>query len=279
MGLLLRAKSLRYSNRMSRIQVSTDTTGNLESIAFPEPVFVKSTFGAHHLHPTNFSTVDTRHSPPDWILAILLFCFLLLAWTQVFFHKRVQQILRAPFSQRFTNQLIRDGNLFRERVAIALGTIYLLALSLLLYEFNQQVLGLRIHPFEGFNLYLLILVLIIVLSVLKVILMQFLGSIFRTRETTSNYLLNILIFASLTGPGMTIMLVFITYLQSTYLFYICISFLAVILLFRFIRGFYIGLALTKFSYLFLFVYLCTLEILPLLVLVKVLLNQVKATGG
>jgi hypothetical protein len=33
------------------------------------------------------------------------------------------------------------------------------------------------------------------------------------------------------------------------------------------------MTLTKFSYLFLFVYLCSLEILPLLVLIKILLNQ------
>jgi hypothetical protein len=39
-----------------------------------------------------------------------------------------------------------------------------------------------------------------------------------------------------------------------------------------LRGFLIGISITKFSWLFLFVYLCTLEILPLVVFLKVVLK-------
>jgi hypothetical protein len=113
----------------------------------------------------------------------------------------------------------------------------------------------------------------------KVALVQLLGAIFKTRETTGNYLLNLLIFALLSGPVLLIALVFIIYLKLVILLYICLFIFALLLVFRFMRGFFIGMALTKFSYLFLFVYLCSLEILPFLVLIKILLNNTHHTGA
>jgi hypothetical protein len=264
---------------MSRIHSSPDTTLTFESLVFPQPVFVKSPFQAHHLRPGDFTVGQVHSAQPDWVLAILLLCFLLLAWTQVFYHKRVRQIIRAPFSQRFINQLTRDGNLFRERVSVSLGIVYLLAFTLFLFEFNSQILRLTIPPFEGFSLYLLITAITLAILIFKVFLIQLLGSIFRTREITNSYLLNILIFALLSGPMLLFMLVFIAYLNSVILFHICTIIFIITLIFRFLRGYYIGLALTKFSYLFLFVYLCSLEILPLLVLVKILINYLKTVGA
>jgi hypothetical protein len=191
--------------------------------------------------------------------AILLMCFIILAWVQVFYHKRFGQLLRAPFSKRFINQLIRDGNLFRERIAIALGVVYFLAFSLFIYHCIETVLPVSFGRFSGIRL--------------------FLGMIFKTRETTGNYLLNLLIFLLLSGPVLLAGLVWITYLGSGILLFILIAIFVMLMLFRLIRGFFIGMELRKFSYLFLFVYLCSLEILPLLVLIKILLNITKATGA
>ena len=264
---------------MSRINSSTDTTLTLQSTVYPKPVYVKTIFQAHLLQPTDFQINDVHKSQPDWILAIFVLCFILLAWVQVFYHNRIQQIFRAPFSKRFINQLTRDGNLFMERVAVALGLVYMLTFSLLLYECNEQILGFTFSQVSGISLFGLITLLNVGVLAAKVALVQLLGVIFKTRETTGNYLLNLLIFALLTGPLLLIALIFIVYLKSLLLLHICLFIFVSLFVFRFIRGFFIGMALTKFSYLFLFVYLCSLEILPLLVLIKILLNQTQTTGA
>ncbi|MCX6306153.1 MAG: DUF4271 domain-containing protein [Bacteroidetes bacterium] len=263
---------------MSRISSSPDTTLTMQSIAFPKQVFVKTIFQSHQLQPSDFQVNQVRNNQPDWVLAILVVCVILLAWVQVFYHKRLQQIFRAPFSRRFINQLTRDGNLFMERIAVALGIVYILAFSLFLYEFNEQVLKLSFHGITGIPLYWLITLLNIGVLAAKLALVQFLGIIFKTKETTHNYLLNLLIFALLSGPLLLATLIFIVYLKSVLLLYICLAVFSLMLVLRFIRGFFIGMALTKFSYLFLFVYLCSLEILPLLVLIKILLNHTQTTG-
>ncbi len=264
---------------MNRIHFSTDTTLTLQSASFPQPVFGKSIFQAHQLQPDDFHIIQFRKEQPDWILAIIMVCFILLAWVQVFYPKRVLQIFRAPFSKRFINQLTRDGNLFKERIVIALGIVYILTYALMLFELNEQILGFSVPGLSRVSLYWLIVIVYVGFLTAKVALVQLLGAIFKTRETTGNYLLNLLIFALLSGPVLLTALVFIIYLKLVILLYICLFIFALLLVFRFMRGFFIGMALTKFSYLFLFVYLCSLEILPFLVLIKILLNNTHHTGA
>jgi hypothetical protein len=251
----------------------------MESAAFPKPVYEKSIFKSHKLQPTDFHVNKLQNTQPDWMLAILILCFVLLAWVRVFYPKRIQQIFRAPFSKRFINQLTRDGNLFRERIAVAMGTVYILTFSLLLYEFNEKVLGIAVRGVSGMVLFGLITAISIGFLAAKVALVQFLGAIFKTRETTSNYLLNLVIFALLSGPVLLIAMVLIVYLNSVVVLYLCLFIFILLLALRFMRGFFIGIALTKFSYLFLFVYLCSLEILPILVLIKILLTYTHTTGA
>ncbi|MDP1621446.1 MAG: DUF4271 domain-containing protein [Bacteroidales bacterium] len=263
---------------MNQIETSPDTTLTLQSAVFPQPVYVKTIFSSSELRPTDFQITHAHKTQPDWMPAILVLCFILLAWGRVFYPKRIRQILRAPFSKRFINQLTRDGNLFVERITIALGFIYFLTFSLFLYEFNEQILGFTFHGMSGISLYLLIIMFVIGMQVVKVALIHMLGIIFKTREITGNYLLNLLIFGLISGPLLLMLITLIIYLNSVILLYITISVFILLFIFRFVRGFFIGMALTRFSYLFLFVYLCSLEILPLLVLIKFLLNLTQDSG-
>jgi hypothetical protein len=244
-----------------------------------QPVYGKSMFSSHQLQPSGIQHNQPHKTQPGWIPALLLLSFILLAWGQVFYHKRIQQIFRAPFSKRFINQLTRDGNLFSERISIAMGIVYIITWSLLVYESNEMIFGVSFKGIEGIRLYGIITAIIIGMLIVKVLLVRFLGIIFKTRETTASYLLNLLIFSLLSGPVLLMALVFIIYLKSVMILMIFLFVFAGLMVFRFLRGFFIGMALRKFSYLFLFVYLCSLEILPLVVLIKILLNVTHAAGA
>jgi len=264
---------------MTMHHLSPDTTLNWQSVDFPRPVFVRSPFQPHQLQPHDFRVKTVTKLHPEWVSGVLLFCFLLLAWGQVFYRRRINQIYRAPFSKRFINQLIRDGNLFRERISIVLGIIYLLSFSLLVYIMNEKLTGFSIEGIGGLELYVIIVAGLMAYLTVKLTMVQIIGAIFKTRETTLNYLLNLLIFALISGPLLLVALVLIVYLQSTILLIGCIAVFLILFIFRFFRGFFIGLTLRKFSYLFLFVYLCSLEILPLLVLLKVLITYTHSAGA
>jgi hypothetical protein len=213
-----------------------------------------------------------RH--PDWITLLLILCFILLAWVQVFDRYRLSQIIRASLQKRFFSLLIREGNLFTERISFALGLIYLISLALLIFLGFNNLTGGPPFGLRPFSLFLLTLVSIILYWGIKVFLIRMLGNIFRTSLTTREYLVNIMVFNMVSGLNLLPFLVLIVYLESPLFLYSGLIIIALLIVLRFIRGFMIGINLTKFSYLYLFVYLCSLEILPLIVLLRFFLNHI-----
>ncbi|MGE5423797.1 MAG: DUF4271 domain-containing protein [Syntrophothermus sp.] len=259
-----------FFNRELPARPVADTTMNFQSIVFPEPVKLPSFFKGHQLQPIHHGPVPVNTYSDSWIMGVFLLSFILLAWVNVFFHNRFRQILAAPFSRRFMNQLSREGDLFSERITMALSIIYLLIFSLLLFEIYSLFLKPRVSfPFPDFHLYLLILGGLTLYWILKITAIRILGSIFRTYQTSDAYIQNVLVAIFQTAVVLLPLMLFIVYLRSPVLLYTAAGLFALIFFLQFIKGFLIGISLTRFSYFYLFVYLCSLEILPWLVLVKV----------
>ena len=101
--------------------------------------------------------------------------------------------------------------------------------------------------------------------------MNVLGAIFRTQQSNHEYLVNIILFSTLSALCILPFLILGIYLNSDTLLFICLVFIALLFVIRFFKGMFIGVSLTRFSYLFLFVYLCALELLPLVVIVKLIM--------
>jgi len=246
-----------------------DTTPEGKTILYQDKPEVRSFFTGHLLRTSKIQLQNANQYQPDWILVLLIVCFFLQAWVQFLYRKRFRQLILAPFSKRFLNQLVRDGNLFNERLSLALGIIYFISITLLIYEVNDLLLGGHIPPpLKDVSFYLLIMLALVLYWIIKVTGIRLLGMVFKTENTTGMYLLNVLVINIITGMVLIPLLVMVIYLKSVFILYITLIILILSLFFLFVRGFLIGLSLTKFSYLFLFVYLCTLEILPLIILIK-----------
>lgn len=252
--------------------LSADTTLTLQSTSKAEPPPPARFFTAWNSHAISVSPRLAERYQPDWILGILILCLMLIAWSNFFYHKRLRQIFLSPYSKRFLNQLVRDGNLFAERITLALILVYLFSVSLLIYlAFNLMVtvsLPFTAPPYLVFGF---ILIVLIGYWLIKILMIRVVGTTFRTESTTREYLLNVLIFNIITGVTLLPFLIPTVYLKSPFFLYIGFFIVGLFLIFRFFRGFLIGISLRKFSYLFLIVYLCALEILPLLILLKLIL--------
>jgi hypothetical protein len=254
-------------------KTSSDSTAEFQSLLSPAHAHASSFFTSHQLKTQDIRPVPFTKYQPDWILGLLLLCFILLARVQVYSKRRLRQIMMAPYSKRFLNQLVRDGDLFSERISLATGFLYFITVSLFIYQLTEFFFTREPERFiGGFTLFALICIFLTGFWVLKITLIWFLSFIFRTRQTSREYLLNILIFNILTGIFLLPFLVFMVYLKCAVFLWICVIIFALFFFFRLIRGFLIGISITKFSWLFLFVYLCTLEILPLIVLLKFVLK-------
>lgn len=252
-------------------KISADSTPEMQSISFGTGDRVHSFFTAKEITVAkNPEHKLFQRFQPDWVLGVLVLCFILLAWVQFFYPKRLRLILAAPYSKRHLNQLEREGKLFSERISAGLGLIYLLIFPLLMYEVYELMAGHKYsYLISGFVVYLLLAAGFLIFWALKIFLMRFLGTIFRTTQSTNEYIMNILLFNFMMGMVLLPLLVLVVYLKSLFFLKICLIITVLLFIMAFLRGFLIGFSLTKFSYLFLFVYLCSLEILPLILLMKI----------
>jgi len=209
---------------------------------------------------------------PFWIFLVLLGMIILAAWAQVSDFNRFVLVIKANFGTRYLHQLVRETNSFRDLITIAFSLIYLLSISLVIYEYIDVFLNLELAV-RGFRLFLLITLLIAGFWALKLFLMNLLSVVFKTEITNHAYLLNIFLSISLIGIVLLPVLVFAVYLKSGALLISAGTIIFISAVIRLFKGFLIGLSLTRFSYFFLFVYLCTIELVPLLLLLKVILSE------
>ena len=78
------------------------------------------TLFTHHKLKTVSPGPESFHPyQPDWVFGILVSCFVILAWVTLFYRKRFLQVLYGTFSKRYLGQVVREGNLIKERIAVA----------------------------------------------------------------------------------------------------------------------------------------------------------------
>jgi hypothetical protein len=227
-----------------------------------------SVFGTHQLMPVHKGPVAINRQSTDWITMLLLLCLLLFAWIQTVSHKRFVQIIKAVIQPHSVNQLEREGNLFRERITLGLGAIYYIIGSVFILQlfkaFNTLPAG-----FDNLSFAALISGVLFSYQMLKSLLIYTSGIIFKTAESSRAYQLNTLIFNHIAGIVLFPFVIMAFYYQNTSFLIIGGVIASLLFVYRLFRGILTGLNNKNYNLLYLFLYLCTLEILPLLLLVKV----------
>ncbi len=237
----------------------------------------ESMFTVHQLQVKNAKPFIKKEYSNDWIALLLLICFSLLAWALIFYRKRVKQITKATYSNMTVNQLIRDGDLFKERIVVPFTIIYFLSISLFIFQISHYYLNLKQLELYSFLFFIKILVVILGLYILKQIATKFIGNVFKNNTATYIYLLNGFIFNIVTGIILLPLLLFMVYSRGAISsFSINLSIVLVVALYalRYFRGAIIGVSFSKFSHFYLFLYLCTLEILPILIIIKIVIGMI-----
>lgn len=229
------------------------------------PLFISHELKPHNIRPQIYESTNN-----DWIFLLLAVCFILLAWIQVFFRKRFFQVLQSLYSEKRVNFLIRDGNLFKEQIALGLGFVYISSCSLILLLIGKVIF--KVSLGNDLMTFLKIFLALILFILFKYILIRVLRTVFQTAEATSRYLLNSLIFSLNLGVIILPFLVMIIYTGFIILIYSVLILMAIIFIFKLFRGLYVGIVYSKFSIFYLFLYLCTVEILPVIIVVKLLIG-------
>jgi hypothetical protein len=235
-------------------------------------VFVKSGKLNSYLHsehheysgPKNIFLSESGYK--SWILIIALFCTFLLIVIRSNFQKYFQSVTSSLLNYQLAEKLMREKNVLIRRAFLILNLNYFLVIGLFLYlvvfKFDISFLG-----FSEFGKFFLLLMIFVVLLQIKLIVMQIIGYIFDSRTIFREYVhISYLINKNL---GLYLLpVVFSTFFMnrpySDILFYIALIMIAISLIIKYIRSAQIILKHKVFLF-YSILYLCTFEILPVLI--------------
>lgn len=209
----------------------------------------------------------------DWITYFLIFCFVFYAFLQKTFLKKQRIIFNSFFNYRYTNQLIREGNIYNES-----GFYFLLLLSF--FSFALLFLNWGVYYFYGnfliinsLSIFLKVLAIFLLYYFGRIVLLLFISHVFKLNKLYSEFVLTQHVFFISFG---IVALFFSVLVFFTATKFIIISSIIVFISFftnYIIRLYMLTLNSAFFSLLYFFMYICTVEIMPLLVVYK-LLNKI-----
>lgn len=232
---------------------------------------IQGLFANHELREIHNNPQPINRPHQDWLFFVLLFIVISFTWLKVFYNKNFKQILAAIVSINATNQIVRDENILVQRASVVLTVMFNIVSSVLLYQASILFDWPSDYISQGFSRFLIFAVLISCVYSVKFLLLKLAGFVFRLDKPIANYIFNIFLINNILGVFLIPLLISITFLPGMYVKYIfnlAVIFVIVSFIYRLVRGIIIGLSQEVFSIFYLFLYLCTLEIAPLLILIK-----------
>ncbi len=208
------------------------------------------------------------HEGNWWIAAALFASFTVLVVLRVFDNRRLVQLLQGFLRSSSVSVLYREEYSLTGRVSVLLLLNYLLVFPLFLW----QTAGYFGAPRDGLAGFGLIAAGITAAYLLKIASTRVLGSIFEVQEAAAEYVYNILLFNKTTGLVLfpvCLLLAYARQIPPEILVWTGIVSWGLILVYRLLRVVLIGVSSSSVSFFYIILYLCTLEIIPFVVIIKV----------
>ncbi len=241
--------------------------------ALPPKILSSSDFygSPHHLPAASLEPqVFEQNSSNDWVAWILILSLGALALAQFLFSARMQQYFKASWAMRFFNQMERDGSFFNEALTYLLLFNYLSAMALLIiYSFSfltgKSMILPHWHPALFF---LLIFGLLILFYALKGLVTSFIAWIFKSQNANSIYLKNVYLLNQITGIMVLPLVTYSIYNNTPkglIMAWVLIGLAGIV---KVSRNMIIGHKQAGFSPYYIILYLCAVELAPLLIMIK-----------
>ena len=209
---------------------------------------------------------------PFWPFLLCLSLLGVILYSKAINPNHWQLLVRSIMSPRAVQQLIREENTMENTFSGLLLLTFFFSMTLFLQNINDFYgLTISIHPLLTFAI---ILVAVLFVYVVKVATLYLLQWVFEVREIFEEYivgLLNINIVLGISLLPLNILIIYGLALPAKPLIYIGIALLAFSLALRLLRIVEMGRRREMNAY-NIILYLCTLEIVPILLLLKLMEN-------
>ncbi len=207
----------------------------------------------------------------DWITFVLIFLFLLIGWSRLFFKKYFHNLIRSFHFYNYAQILYNESNSITIRSAVSLNINYFIVGGLFIFQslhfYNPQL----IH-YSGIKEMFFYSLILIFWYVWNYLMAHFVGAVFKKSEAFHLYFQNYNLYRKIFGLTIFPMVVAIQFtpdeIKSIFI-YSGILLFGIIYLMHILRGLQIFMK-KNISLFYLILYLCALEFLPILVWLKLI---------
>lgn len=235
------------------------------------PVMVKDT-AAHTSTQkvTGFEGNLRAEASLNWLPGILLLSLFIFSWIKILYQKYIVQIVAGTVNYQVSVRLLREKNVLFRNMAMGLNFIFTLNIGLFIY-FLIQSFNLNQIESNSFLSVALYSLGILAFYNIKTFICKLIGNVFLVKEQIAEYVHNIHLYNKNTGLFLFPVVIIYPYITSSlikpiviYLGLIIIMGMTLLLVYR---SFQIIMK-NGVSLFYLILYLCAIEILPVLLLIK-----------
>lgn len=228
-------------------------------------------FKDHLLKPIHDTAIFSNAQILFWPSVVLFIVLCLLVLLKATSPQKTFRVLNAAYSLQVARQIEREDYGPLKRVSIVLSAVFVLITAFLFYKLNL-FFGSILDKNGGLFQYLFFVMVIILVYSVKLIMANIIGFITQTSNIFSEYINNTLIINQSVGVILLPVMIIaeLSPVNPVWIVFPATLFLVLGYALRLYRGFLFAGIENGVGLLQLFVYLCALEILPLLVLIKFL---------
>lgn len=230
-------------------------------------------FFEHLLQKQHLTPELKIHSSSVWTSVYLLFSLTLLVFVKVTSTSKVLKIIQSTFNSNALHELEREETKTFKLHSVLLSLFFLLNISFLFYKVNSFY-KFVFSENDLFVQFCLIFVIVLIFACFKNLLNQFICFLSNDYKTLSGFSYNSIKINQTFGLFLFPWLVLAELTNFNPLIFVSAAFvmLTASLIYRWYRGVIIGLVEERVGLLQTFTYFCGLEILPVIVLVKYIIE-------
>ena len=214
---------------------------------------------------------DSRPARDPWIIATIIGLLIYTALLNLFLGPDVRSVIQSFYNKHALSQLDKEGGLINSWAFIGLFLLFSLSFGLVLFQITQYYNV--FYSISGFRLFISLSIVIGLLFASKFLILKFIGFVFDINRPVSQYIaiLNLTYFNIafvLLSVGVCFSMLASQFIPL--LIYFTLVLIAVIFAWQFLRNSVNMISNFRFHKFYLFIYLCALEICPILILIKAL---------
>lgn len=219
-----------------------------------------------------FTGKKLSRNNPDWLVGVLVMAFFLFATVRLIFNKYLSQLAQATINYSTFTRVFRERYFNLLHASFRLDVIFHFILALFGYQFLTAYrldFGIK----SSFYVYLICLGMVISYFLVKKIVYALTGIMTESKREVKEYLFSITVYNRILGLfllPLTAVIAFVPVYQPELFLFLGLGIIGIFYLLSLRRGAKIFLR-KHFSILYLILYLCTLEFLPLLLIYNLLL--------